>query len=234
MHDNLFGLVAGAKPGPVFPDGAPRLFIGAHGGIVHANRYGSCTEKWGCITNRILIDDGPRRTKLWRHIAGTNLDRLFIFESVNRRHEQLKFSDYITVKQEVIRIPRWKRTLIEFSELGLPFVINRIARGRCLLSPLASIKELIFYRTLWKTKLSMGMLSTALMHRATIPLKKIYVVGVGLSAENYGYEYDTYKVPLNGHLVQDTHLARKYIVSGPCSMEFTSNTASEYLNSLNV
>jgi hypothetical protein len=235
-QDSFRVIVAGSKENPVFPIENPDIYVGAHGGIFHADRFPESTLKIGVISNWLLFSQATYCDTVRSLVKDVRLDYLIIIESIHNKLEDISPSSFVQLDNtSVLRLSSLTCTLLEFKFLWPDYFV-------CLLSRLSLRKlfglslQLFTERTSYLTRLSTGMFSVLFFFHL-LPLHSIlYVSGIGLQLSGSYFFDSSKKMQKGGHYAQDIFVANKlsqFSSNNNSSVEFTDSDALKVLAELN-
>ena len=225
-------LIAGSKQNPIFPSENPDIFVGAHGGIFHADRYPETTLKFGVVSNWFLCSQATYCDTVRTLIRNVHLDYLIVIESIPNKFEDISPSSLVRLSNiTILRLTPLQCTLLELRFLWHEYFI-------CLLTGLSPRKllgfalQLFTERTSYLTRLSTGMFSVLYFHHFLPPKSKVYVTGIGLQLSGSYFFDHSNKMQKGGHYAQDLFIANK-LVNGStihkAKLEFTDSEALQVL-----
>lgn len=186
-QDSFSVIEAGSKGNPVFPLENPDIFVGAHGGIFHADRFPETTLKFGVFSNWLLCSQATYCDIVRALIRNVHLDCLIIIESMQNKFEDISPSSLARVNNtSVLRFSPLQCTLLGFRFLWHEYFA-------CLLSGLSLRKllglalQLVTERTSYLMRLSTGMFSVLYFYYFLPPKSILYVTGIGLQLSGFSF-----------------------------------------------
>jgi hypothetical protein len=204
-------LVAGAKANPIFPIESPDVFIGAHAGIYHANRFDASTFKIGIVTNWFLCKEALYCDTVREFIKNVKLDHLIVIESIRQEYENILPSDLINIPTSAItRLSVWNCTLLELSYLGFNYLSSLLSS----LPPrkiIGFILQLLTEKTSYLTRLSTGMFSALYIYNLLPKSSLLAISGIGLQLGGSYFFDRSNKMQKAGHYSQDIYIAAKLL-----------------------
>ena len=234
-QDSLSVIVAGSKENPVFPLENPDIFVGAHGGIFHADRFPETTLKIGVISNWMLFSQATYCDTVRFLVRDVRLDFLIVVESIQNKFEDISPSSFVRLNSSsVLRLSPFKCSLLEFKFLW-PEYFACLFSGISVLKLMGFALQLLTERTTYLTRLSTGMFCVLYFYHLLPSKSRIYVSGIGLQLSGSYFFDPSSKMQKGGHYSQDIFIANKLIhrpsASNLC-VEFTDSEALELLAEL--
>ena len=225
-------VVAGTKDEPIFPIHNPDVFVGAHGGIFHAERFPNTTLKCGIVSNWLLCRRAEYCNTVRTLIKDVNLDLLIVIENISNIHEDIDPSSLVRVDgTSVLRLSSLQCTLLELKYLGFQYLYYLILA----LPPRKIIGLLLQFtneKTSYLTRLSTGMFSALYFYDLLSGNSKLSISGIGLQLSGSYFFDKSNQMKKAGHFSQDLFIASKLINSTPSSdkiVEFTDPDATKSL-----
>ena len=225
-------VVAGSKDDPIFPIHNPDVFVGAHGGIFHAERFPDTTLKCGIVSNWLLCRRAEYCNTVRSLIKDVNLDLLIVIESLSTVHEDIDPSSLVRVDGTfVLRLSSLQCTMLELKYLGFQYLYHLIL----VLPPrkiLGFLLQVLKEKTSYLTRLSTGMFSAIYFYNLLSGNSKLFISGIGLQLSGSYFFDKSNKMKKAGHFSQDLFIASKLIDSTSSSDIVVEFTDPEAVNSL--
>lgn len=228
-------VVAGSKDDPIFPIQNPDVFVGAHGGILHAERFPNTTLKCGIVSNWLLCRQAEYCNTIRTLIKDVNLDLLIVIESISSIHEDIHPSSLVRVDGTcVMRLSLLQCTLLELKYLGFQYLYHLIS----VLPPrkiIGFLLQVINEKTSYLTRLSTGMFSVLYFYDLLSGNSKLSISGIGLQLSGSYFFDKSNQMAKAGHFSQDLFIADRLTARrspDDVSVEFTDPEALKSLSEL--